>query len=88
MVEKGATIGVNATIDCGVTIGAHAFIGAGSVITEDVSAFALVVGNPGKQIGWMSAHGDRLHFDSQGVARGLKGDRYRLEDNKVLALDV
>lgn len=67
-VKKGATIGANATIVCGVTIGAYAFIGAGAVVTKDIPAYALVVGNPSKQIGWMSEFGTRLYFDTQGQA--------------------
>lgn len=67
-VKKGATIGANATIVCGNNIGEHAFIGAGTVVTKDVPAYALVVGNPGIQIGWMSAYGERLHFDLKGEA--------------------
>lgn len=68
LVMKGATIGANATIVCGHTIGTFAFIGAGTVITKDVTAYALVVGNPGRQIGWMSEFGHRLHFDITGQA--------------------
>lgn len=68
VVMKGATIGANATIVCGHTIGTFAFIGAGTVITKDVTAYALVVGNPGRQIGWMSEFGHRLHFDNTGQA--------------------
>ena len=62
-VGKGATIGANATIVCGHDIGAYAFIGAGAVVTKTVPAYALLVGNPAKQIGWMSEYGHRLHFD-------------------------
>ena len=65
---KGATIGANATIICGHTIGTYAFIGAGTVVTKDVTSYALVVGNPGRQIGWMSEFGHRLHFDNTGQA--------------------
>lgn len=68
VVMKGATIGANATIVCGHTIGTFAFIGAGTVVTKDVAAYALVVGNPGRQIGWMSEFGHRLHFDNAGQA--------------------
>lgn len=67
-VKKGATFGANCTIVCGVTIGEFAFIGAGAVILKDVKNYALVVGNPAKQIGWMSEYGQRLHFDEQGIA--------------------
>jgi UDP-2-acetamido-3-amino-2,3-dideoxy-glucuronate N-acetyltransferase len=68
IVRKGATIGANATIVCGNEIGAYAFIGAGSVITKPVPAYALVVGNPAKQIGWMSEAGNKLNFDTKGMA--------------------
>lgn len=68
VVMKGATIGANATIVCGHTIGTFAFIGAGTVVTKDVTSYALVVGNPGRQIGWMSEFGHRLHFDNTGQA--------------------
>ncbi len=67
-VGKGATIGANATIVCGNDIGEYAFIGAGTVITKSVEPYALVVGNPGKQIGWMSQYGHRLAFDENGKA--------------------
>ena len=68
MVMKGATIGANATIVCGTTIGRYAFIGAGSVVTKNIPDYALVVGNPAKRIGWMSAYGNRLNFDGEGFA--------------------
>ena len=68
IVKKGASIGANATIICGNEIGKYAFIGAGSVITKPVNAYALVVGNPGKQIGWVSEAGIRLQFNDEGVA--------------------
>ncbi len=67
-VGKGATIGANATIVCGNNIGEYAFIGAGAVVTKHVPSYSLVVGNPARQIGWMSAHGERLHFDHKGEA--------------------
>ena len=67
-VRKGASIGANATIVCGNEIGEYAFIGAGTVITKPVPAYALIVGNPGKQIGWMSEYGHRLNFDEKGMA--------------------
>lgn len=83
-VGKGATIGANATIVCGHDIGEYAFIGAGAVVTKNVPAYALVVGNPSKQIGWMSEYGHRLHFDEQGNAACTEsGEQYFLSNNKV-----
>jgi len=83
-VKKGATIGANATIVCGITIGEYAFIGAGAVVTKDVSPYALVVGNPSKQIGWMSRYGERLVFNAEGKAHCLAtGDQYKLENSLV-----
>lgn len=77
-VEKGVTIGANATIVCGTRIGAFSFIGAGAVVTKDVPSYALVVGNPGRVIGWMSDNGERLHFDEGGLAICPgDGQRYR-----------
>jgi UDP-2-acetamido-3-amino-2,3-dideoxy-glucuronate N-acetyltransferase len=78
-VGRGASIGANATIVCGNNIGAYAFIGAGAVVTKDAPPYALIVGNPGRQVGWMSEHGERLEFDEQGeaVCRG-SGERYQL----------
>jgi UDP-2-acetamido-3-amino-2,3-dideoxy-glucuronate N-acetyltransferase len=67
-VGKGATIGANATIVCGNNIGPYAFIGAGAVVTKPVKPYALVVGNPARQIGWMSEYGHRLHFDKNNIA--------------------
>ena len=68
-VRKGASIGANATIVCGNEIGAYAFIGAGAVVTKEVLPYALVVGNPARQIGWISEFGHRLTFDEQGIAK-------------------
>ncbi|MGJ7031902.1 acyltransferase [Niabella hirudinis] len=68
LVKKGATIGANATIVCGNTIGEYAFIGAGAVVTKDVPAYALLVGNPARQTGWMSEYGHKLKFDAAGKA--------------------
>ena len=68
LVRRGATIGANATIVCGVTLGEFCFIGAGVVVTKDVPAYALVVGNPARPIGWMSEYGHQLSFDETGVA--------------------
>jgi len=84
VVEKGATIGANATIVCGNKIGKFAFIGAGAVVTREVSSYALVVGNPSRQIGWMSEYGHRLKFNSEGLAICPEsGEEYRLNDNRV-----
>ncbi len=84
ILRKGVSIGANATIVCGVTLGTYAFVGAASVITKDVAPYALVVGNPARQIGWMSAHGDRLKFDDQGKAVcSESGERYSLLDGLV-----
>jgi UDP-2-acetamido-3-amino-2,3-dideoxy-glucuronate N-acetyltransferase len=83
-VGKGATIGANATIVCGYDIGSFAFIGAGAVITKSVPAYALVVGNPAKQIGWMSEYGHRLEFNQSQVAFCKEtNEKYILENNKV-----
>ena len=83
-VARGATIGANATIVCGHDIGAYAFIGAGSVVTKAVPPYALVVGNPARQIGWMSEHGHRLEFDEQGRAVCEEsGEQYALENGQV-----
>lgn len=78
-VKKGATIGANATIICGNDIGEYAFVGAGSVVVKPVPAYALVVGNPARQTGWMSEHGQKLSFDEKGkaVCAGT-GNIYRL----------
>jgi len=84
IVENGVTIGANATIVCGHTLGAFAFIGAGAVVTKDVPAYALIVGNPGRQTGWMSEFGHKLFFDENGIATCTEsGQQYRLE-NKVV----
>lgn len=83
-VEKGASIGANATIICGNTIGQYAFIGAGTVVTKDVSPYALVVGNPAQQIGWMSEYGHPLEFKANGIAVCKEsGQEYELNENKV-----
>ena len=88
LLQKGATIGANATIVCGVTIGAYAFVGAGAVITKDIPAYALYVGNPAKQIGWMSQHGLRLEFgaDNLAICSG-SGVQYELKNNQVNILN-
>ena len=84
VVRKGASIGANATIVCGNDIGEYAFIGAGSVVTKEVPAYALVVGNPARQIGWMSEFGHRLVFDEQGIASCPEsGQNYLLKNGVV-----
>lgn len=83
-VGKGASIGANATIVCGHDIGEYAFIGAGAVVTKTVPAFALVIGNPARQSGWMSTFGHKLKFDEQGFAICPESaERYQLENGKV-----
>lgn len=83
-VGKGASIGANATIVCGHKIGAFAFIGAGAVVTKTVAPYALVVGNPAKQIGWVSEYGHRLHFNEEGWAICPESTQeYKLLDNQV-----
>lgn len=87
-VGKGATIGANATIVCGHNIGEYAFIGAGAVITKHVLPYALVVGNPAKQIGWMSEYGHRLKFDANGIAECPESkQKYQLAGKKVKRID-
>lgn len=84
IVKKGATIGANATIVCGNNIGAYSFIGAGAVVTKEVPPYALVVGNPAKQIGWMSEYGHRLKFDKDGIAVCPESkEKYQLNNNFV-----
>ena len=83
-VGKGATIGANATIVCGNDIGPYAFIGAGAVVTRNVPAYALLAGNPARQIGWMSEFGHRLSFDDNGQAACPEsGEQYELKDGMV-----
>ena len=83
-VGKGASIGANATIVCGHDIGEFAFIGAGAVVTKTIPAYALVVGNPAKQMGWMSEYGHRLDFDKNGIAVCKESkEKYKLEKGKV-----
>lgn len=85
LVRNGATIGANATIVCGIIIGSYAFIGAGAVVTKDVPPYALVVGNPSTQIGWMSEYGQRLVFDKEGHATCEEsGEDYIISDGKVI----
>ncbi|HOB83515.1 MAG TPA: DapH/DapD/GlmU-related protein [Bacteroidales bacterium] len=84
IVEKGASIGANATIVCGNIIGRYAFIGAGAVVTKDIKPYALVMGNPARQTGWMSEYGHKLKFDVKGFAVCPESrERYRLENDIV-----
>jgi UDP-2-acetamido-3-amino-2,3-dideoxy-glucuronate N-acetyltransferase len=84
LVKKGASIGANATVVCGNNIGSFALVGAGAVITKDVADYALVVGNPAKQIGWVSENGHRLNFDADGIALCMEsGQTYSLIENEV-----
>ena len=84
LVKRGASIGANATIVCGVTIGEYAFIGAGAVVVKDVLPYALVVGNPSRQIGWISEYGHSLNFNELGLAICAESkEEYELKDNKV-----
>lgn len=85
VVKRGASIGANATIVCGNDIGEYAFIGAGAVVTKEVKPYALIVGNPGKQIGWMSEYGHRLIFNDQGIALCSESkEKYKLKDDQVV----
>lgn len=86
LVKKGATLGANCTIVCGTTVGEYAFVGAGAVINKDVPAYALMVGVPAKQVGWMSEFGEKLNLPLQGQAETTcphTGARYRLSGNAV-----
>ncbi len=86
-VKKGASIGANATIVCGHDIGEYAFIGAGAVVTKNVPPYALVVGNPAKQLGWISEYGHRLEFDENDMAEcSESGEKYKFENNSVVKL--
>ena len=89
LIRRGATIGANATIVCGVTIGRYAFIGAGAVVRKNVSDYALMLGVPAEQRGWMSRHGHILCFDDVGVAACPESKlRYQLENGQVQCLDL
>ena len=85
LVRKGASIGANATIVCGNEIGEYAFVGAGAVVTKEVLPYALVVGNPSKQIGWVSEYGHKLSFDENGIGTCFESkQKYKLEKEKVI----
>jgi UDP-2-acetamido-3-amino-2,3-dideoxy-glucuronate N-acetyltransferase len=85
IVEKGASIGANSTIVCGNRIGRYSLIGAGAVVTKEVKPYALVVGNPARQTGWISEYGHKLQFDDKGFAICPEsGEKYRIEDGNVL----
>jgi UDP-2-acetamido-3-amino-2,3-dideoxy-glucuronate N-acetyltransferase len=84
LVRKGASIGANATIVCGNVIGEYAFIGAGAVVTKNVKPYELIVGNPGRHVGWMSEYGHRLDFDDNGIAECPEShEKYLLKDGTV-----
>ncbi|MBL0330544.1 MAG: N-acetyltransferase [Bacteroidetes bacterium] len=86
-VGKGASIGANATIVCGHDIGEYAFIDAGAVVTKNIQPFSLWVGNPAKQMGWISEYGHRLQFDKEGIAACIESkEKYKLENGKVTKL--
>ncbi len=83
-VKQGATFGANCTIICGITIGKYAFIGAGAVVTKNVKDYALIIGNPGRQSGWMSEYGQKLEFNGEGNAICPESkEKYKLIDNHV-----
>ena len=87
LVKEGASLGANSTIVCGHTIGRFAFVGAGAVVTKDIPDFALVVGNPGRIVGWVSEAGKKLKFDENGEAYCEKsGKRYKMEGGKVIEI--
>lgn len=89
VVEKGASIGANSTIVCGNRIGSYSFIGAGAVVTKDVKPYALVMGNPARQTGWMSEYGHKLKFDEKGFAVCPEsGEKYRIQDGNVLKVNL
>ncbi len=90
LVKKGATLGANCTIVAGITIGQYAFVGAGAVVTRDVPDFALVVGNPARQTGWMSRYGEQLALPLEGEGEyecPHTGEKYKLDNGKVSIID-
>lgn len=89
LVKEGASIGANATIVCGNDIGRFAFVGAGAVVTKTIPDYALVIGNPSKQVGWMSEYGHKLKFDSEGRATCPEsGDEYELQNREVRKISL
>jgi len=91
LVRRGATLGANCTVVCGVTVGEYAFVGAGAVVNRDVPAYALMVGVPARQVGWMSRFGERLPLPLRGDAEATcphTGDRYQLQGDRVAVLAV
>jgi UDP-2-acetamido-3-amino-2,3-dideoxy-glucuronate N-acetyltransferase len=89
LIRQGATIGANATIICGITIGKFAFIGAGAVVTKDIADYALVMGNPARQTGWMSEFGYKLKFNSEGMAICAESmEKYHLDNGKVSKINT
>ena len=87
IVRKGASIGANATIVCGHEIGEYAFVGAGAVVTKEVLPYALVLGNPARQVGWMSKFGHKLAFNAEGMANCPEsGEQYQLNENKLIII--
>jgi len=90
IIKKGATLGANCTIVCGTTVGEYAFIGAGAVVNKDVLPYALMVGVPAKQIGWMSKHGEQLDLPLTGSGQTIckhTGQKYQLESSQLIAVD-
>ena len=88
LIRKGATLGANCTIVCGVTVGEYAFVAAGAVINRDVKSYALMAGVPARQIGWMSRHGERLNLPLSGDGEArcpITGDTYRLDNGQIHA---
>lgn len=87
VVKRGASIGANATIVCGTTLGEYCMIGAGAVVTKDVPAFALVIGNPARIHAWVSKKGSKLQFNTNGIATDDDGNTYKLENNSVSIIE-
>jgi UDP-2-acetamido-3-amino-2,3-dideoxy-glucuronate N-acetyltransferase len=88
LVRKGASIGANATIVCGNEIGEYAFIGAGAVVTKNVKPYELIVGNPGRHVGWMSEYGHKLEFDDKGLAECPEShEKYHLKEGEISKIE-